>query len=99
MNFSTMDGYFLDKLREDVPTYQFEIFLDNLGVEFSFFLFVCASLMTIPVLYAAPQPMFDGGKYTVDGKKVRRIRSEGGHDSDSATSTSAESTPMHHRNQ
>jgi len=99
MNFSTMDGYFLDKLREDVPTYQFEIFLDNLGVEFSFFLFVCASLMTIPVLYAAPQPMFDGGKYTVDGKKVRRVRSEGGHDSDSATSTSAESTPMHHRNQ
>ena len=71
MNFATMDGYYLDKVREDVPTYQFEKFMDSLGVEFSFFLFVSASLMTIPVLYASPKPLFEGGKFapetTTDG--------------------------------
>jgi len=59
MNFATVDGYYLDKLREDVPTYQFEKFMDSLGVEFSFFLFCCASLMTIPVLHACPKPLFE----------------------------------------
>merc|ERR1712111_6189 len=64
MNFATMDGYYLDKVREDVPPYQFEKFMDSLGVEFSFFLFVSASLMTIPVLYASPKPLFEGGKFS-----------------------------------
>ena len=44
---------------EQLPTYQFEKFMDSLGVEFSFFLFCCASLMTIPVLHACPKPLFE----------------------------------------